>query len=109
MGKQINIKYPNGEMNVDLLSFVINHNINDIRLLVRKVIAISPHKHEIKQEVLDTIKEIRDANVFYNYIDTYESTHPFYWQRALKPTKDWQMYNKRLDKLTEFSNKYIKE
>ena len=64
MGKQINIKYPNGEMNVDLLSFVINHNINDIRLLVRKVIAISPHKHEIKQEVLDTIKKIRDADVF---------------------------------------------
>lgn len=31
MGKQINIKYPNGEMNLDLLSFVINHNINDIR------------------------------------------------------------------------------
>ena len=109
MGKQINIKYPNGEMNVDLLSFVINHNINDIRLLVRKVIAISPHRHEIKQEVLDIIKEIRNVNIFYNYIDTYESTHPFYWQRALNPTKDWQMYNKRLDKLVEFLNKYIKE
>lgn len=109
MGKQINIKYPNGEMNVDLLSFVINRNINDIRLLVRKVIAISPHKYEIKQEVLDTVKEIRDADVFYNYIDTYESTHPFYWQRVLNPTKDWQMYNKRLDRLTEFLNKYIKE
>lgn len=109
MGKQINIKYPNGEMNVDLLSFVINRNINDIRLLVRKVIAISPHKHEIKQEVLDIIKEIRDADVFYNYIDIYESTHPYYWQRVLNPTKDWQMYNKRLDRLTEFLNKYIKE
>lgn len=109
MGKQINIKYPNGEMNVDLLSFVINHNINDIRLLVRKVIAISPHKHEIKQGILDIIKEIRDANVFYDYINTYESTHPFYWQRALNPTKDWQMYNKRLDRLTEFLNKYTKE
>lgn len=100
MGKQINIKYPNGEMNVDLLSFVINHNINDIRFLVRKVIAISPHKHEIKQGVLDIVKEIRDAD---------ESTHPFYWQRVLNPTKDWQMYNKRLDRLTEFLNKYIKE
>ena len=109
MGKQINIKYPNGEMNVDLLSFVINHNINDIRFLVRKVIAISPHKYEIKQEVLDTIKEIRDADVFYNCIDIYESTHPFYWQRALTPTKDWQMYNKRLDRLAEFLDKYIKE
>lgn len=109
MGKQINIKYPNGEMNVDLLSFVINHNINDIRLLVRKVIAISSHKYEIKQEVLDIIKEIRNADVFQNYIDTYESTHPFYWQRALNPTKDWQMYNKRLDKLVEFLDKYIKE
>ena len=109
MGKQINIKYPNGEMNVDLLSFVINHNINDIRLLVRKVIVISPHKYEIKQDVLDTIKELRDAKVFYNYINTYESTHPFYWQRTLTPTKDWQMYNKRLNKLIEFLNKYIKE
>lgn len=109
MGKQINIKYPNGEMNVDLLSFVINHNINDIRLLVRKVIAISSHQYEIKQEVLDTIKEIRDAKVFYDCIDTYESTHPFYWQRALTPTKDWQMYNKRLNKLIEFLDKYIKE
>lgn len=102
MGKQINIRYPNGEMNVDLLSFVMNHNINDIR-------AISSHKHEIKREVLDTIKEIRDADVFYDYIDTYESTHPFYWQRTLTPTKDWQMYNKRLDKLAEFLDKYIKE
>lgn len=109
MGKQINIKYPNGEMNVDLLSFVINHNINDIRLLVRKVIAISSHKHEIKREILDVIKKIRNADVFYDYIDTYESTHPFYWQRALNPTKDWQMYNKRLDRLTEFLDKYIKE
>lgn len=109
MGKQINIKYLNGEMNVDLLSFVVNHNINDIRLLVRKVIAISSHRHEIKQEVSDIIKEIRNADVFYDYIDTYESTHPFYWQRALTPTKDWQMYNKRLDKLVEFLNKYIEE
>lgn len=109
MGKQINIKYPNGEMNVDLLSFVMNHNINDIRLLVRKVIAISPHKHEIKQVILDTIKEIRNADVFQNYIDTYESTHPFYWQRVLNPTKDWQMYNKRLDRLAEFLDKYIEE
>lgn len=109
MGKQINIKYPNGEMNLDLLSFVINHNINDIRFLVRKVIAISPYKHEIKQGVLDIVKEIRDADIFYNYINIYESTHPYYWQHTLNPTKDWQMYNKRLDRLAEFLNKYIKE
>lgn len=109
MEKIIRIEYPNGEMNINLLSFVIHHNINDIRLLVRKVVAISPHKHEIKQEILDIIKEIRDAYVFDNYIDIYESTHPFYWQRTLEPTKDWQMYNKRLDRLTEFLDRYVKD
>ena len=109
MGKQINIKYPNGEMNVDLLSFVMNHNINDIRLLVRKVIAISSHKYEIKQEILEAIEEIRDSDMFYNYVDTYEDTHPYYWQREQAPTKDWHVYTKRLDRLTEFLDKYIKD
>lgn len=109
MEKIIKIEYPNGEMNVDLLSFVIHRNINDIRFLVRKVIAISPHKHEIKQEVLDIIKEIRDEDVFYDYINIYEGAHPFYWQRTLTPTKDWQMYNKRLNKLTEFLDRYVKD
>lgn len=109
MGKQINIKYPNGEMNVDLLSFVMNHNINDIRLLVRKVIAISSRKYEIKQEILEAIEEIRDSDMFYNYVDTYEDTHPYYWQREQAPTKDWHVYTKRLDRLTEFLDKYIKD
>lgn len=109
MEKIIKIEYPNGEMNVDLLPFVAMHNINDIRFLVRKAIVISPCKHKIKQEILDAINEIRDSDMFYNYVDTYEDTHPYYWQREHVPTKDWRVYTKRLDKLTEFLDKYIKD
>jgi hypothetical protein len=109
MEKTIRITYPNGEMNIDLLPFIAKHNINDIRFLAQKVIAISPHKHETKREILDAINEIRDSDMFYNYVDTYENTHPYYWQRDFMPTKDWQMYNKRLDRLTEFLDRYVKD
>lgn len=109
MEKIIKIEYPNGEMNIDLLPFIAKHNINDIRLLAKKVIAISPYRHKIKQEILETINEIRDSDMFYNYVDTYENTHPYYWQHDFMPTKDWQMYNKRLDRLTEFLDRYVKD
>ena len=109
MEKIIKIEYPNGEMNIDLLPFVAVHNINDIRFLVKKVIAISPRKYEIKQEILEAIEEIRDSDMFYNYVDTYEDTHPYYWQREQAPTKDWHVYTKRLDRLTELLDKYIKD
>jgi hypothetical protein len=51
-------------MNIDLLPFIAMHNINDIRFLAQKVIAISPHKHETKREILDAINEIRDSDMF---------------------------------------------
>jgi len=84
MKKIIRIEYPNGEMNIDLLPFIAKHNINDIRFLAKKVIAISPYRHKIKQEILETINEIRDS-------------------------ENWQMYNKRLDRLTEFLDRYVKD
>jgi hypothetical protein len=96
-------------MNIDLLPFIAMHNINDIRFLAQKVIAISPHKHETKREILDAINEIRDSDMFYNYVDTYENTHPYPWQRDSVPTGDWRMYIKRLDRLTEFLDKYVKD
>lgn len=109
MEKTIRITYPNGEMNIDLLPFIAMHNINDIRFLTQKVIAISPHKHEIKREILEAIEEIRDSDTFFNYIDIWENTHPYYWERECVPTKDWRMYTKRLNRLIEFLDKYIKD
>jgi hypothetical protein len=109
MEKIIKIEYPNGEMNIDLLPFVAMHNINDIRFLVKKVIAISPRKYEIKQEILEAIEEIRDSDMFFNYIDIWENTHPYYWERECIPTGDWRVYTKRLNRLTEFLDKYVKD
>ena len=38
----INIPYKHGEMNIDIVKFLVNRNLNDIRYLCKNIIAISP-------------------------------------------------------------------
>ena len=40
--KMINIPYEHGEMNIDIVKFLVNRNLNDIRYLCKNIIAISP-------------------------------------------------------------------
>lgn len=47
----INIPYEHGEMNIDIVKFLVNRNLNDIRYLCKNIIAISPKRLDIKNEI----------------------------------------------------------
>ena len=57
----INIPYKHGEMNIDIMQFLLHRNLNDIRYLCKNIIAISPKKLDIKHEICYTIEAIRNA------------------------------------------------
>ena len=90
----INIPYNRGEMNIDIVRFLVNRNLNDIRYLCKNIIAISPKKLDIKNEICYTIEAIKNGDIerpkFYN-------------------PKDNGQFEKRMDKMVEFLDKYIKE
>lgn len=90
----INIPYKHGEMNIDILKFLMNRNLNDIRYLCKNIIAISPKRLDIKNEICYTIKAIRNGNIekpkFYN-------------------PKDNERFETKMDRIVEYLNKYIKE
>ena len=90
----INIPYKHGEMNIDIVKFLINRNLNDIRYLCKNIIAISPKRLDIKNEICYTIEAIRNGNIekpkFYN-------------------PKDNERFETKMDRIVEYLNKYIKE
>ena len=90
----INIPYNRGEMNIDILRFLVNRNLNDIRKLCKNIIAISPKKLDIKNEICYTIEAIKNGDIerpkFYN-------------------PKDNGQFEKRMDRMIEYLNKYVKE
>lgn len=57
----INIKYGYfeniGEMNIDIVKFVENRNIKDIKFLCKKVVAISWNRAEITKEIIKICNE----------------------------------------------------
>ena len=59
----INIPYEHGEMNIDIIKFLVNRNLNDIRYLCKNIIAISPKRLDIKNEIRYTIGAIRDGDI----------------------------------------------
>lgn len=89
----INIQYKHGEMNIDIVMFLINRNINDIRDLC-KIISISPQRLDIKNEVCYTINTLRRGNI----------DRPCFMKK-----KDDEYFEKKLNKMIEFLDKYIKE
>ena len=90
----INIPYKHGEMNIDIIKFLVNRNLNDIRCLCKNIIAISPKKLDIKNEICYTIEAIRNGDIekpkFYN-------------------PKDNERFETKMDRIVEYLNKYIKE
>lgn len=93
-GNMINIPYKHGEMNIDIMQFLLHRNLNDIRYLCKNIIAISPKKLDIKHEICYTIEAIRNGNIekpkFYN-------------------PKDNERFETKMDRIVEYLNKYIKE
>lgn len=90
----INIPYKHGEMNIDIMKFLVNRNLNDIRYLCKNIIAISSKKLDIKNEICYTIEAIRNGNV---------ERPKFY-----KP-KGNEQFETKMDRIIEYLNKYIKE
>ena len=90
----INIPYKHGEMNIDVVRFLVNRNLNDIRYLCKNIIAISPKRLDIKNEICYTIEAMRSGNIerpkFYN-------------------PKDNERFETKMDRIVEYLNKYIKE
>ena len=90
----INISYKHGEMNIDIVKFLVNRNLNDIKYLCTNIIAISLNGLVIKNEICYTIEAIRNGDIerpkFYN-------------------PKDNERFEKKMSRMVEYLNKYIKE
>lgn len=90
----INIPYKHGEMNIDIVRFLVNRNLNDIKYLCKNIIAISPNRLDIKNEICYTIEAIRSGDIerpkFYN-------------------PKDNERFEKKMGRMIEYLDKYIKE
>lgn len=90
----INIPYKHGEMNIDIMKFLVNRNLNDIRYLCKNIIAISPKKLDIKHEICYTIEAIRNGDI----------ERPRFYK-----SKDNKQFEKKMSRMIECLDKYIKE
>lgn len=90
----INIPYKHGEMNIDIVKFLVNRNLNDIRYLCKNIIAISPNRLDIKNEICYIIEAIRNG----------DTERP----KFHKP-KDNEQFEKKMNRMIEYLDKYIKE
>ena len=90
----INIPYKHGKMNIDIVKFLVNRNLNDIRYLCKNIIAISPKRLDIKSEICYIIEAIRNGDI----------ERP----KFHKP-KDNEQFEKKMSRIIEYLDKYIKE
>ena len=81
-------------MNIDIIRFLVNRNLNDIRYLCKNIIAISPKRLDIKNDICYTIEAIRNGDI---------EKPKFY-----KPKENEQFENK-MSKTIEYLDKYIKD
>lgn len=93
-GNMINISYNHGEMNIDILKFLVNKNLNDIRYLCKNIIAISLKKLDIKHEICYTIEAIRNGDI----------ERPRFYK-----SKYNAQFEKKMSRMIEYLDKYIKE
>ena len=92
--RMINIPYKHGKMNIDIVKFLVNRNLNDIRFLCKNIIAISPKRLDIKSEICYIIEAIRNGDI----------ERP----KFHKP-KDNEQFEKKMSRIIEYLDKYIKE
>ena len=90
----INIPYEHGEMNIDIVKFLVNRNLNDIRYLCKNIIAISPKRLDIKNEICYTIGAIRDGDIE---------------RPKFHKSKDYEQFEKKMTRMIEYLDKYIEE
>lgn len=90
----INISYKHGEMNIDIVKFLMNRNLNDIRYLCKNIIAISPDRLDIKDKICYTINAIRNGDI----------KRPRFYK-----SKYNVQFEKKMSKMIEYLDKYIKE
>ena len=81
-------------MNIDIVKFLVNRNLNDIRYLCKNIIAISPKRLDIKSEICYIIEAIRNGDI----------ERP----KFHKP-KDNEQFEKKMSRIIEYLDKYIKE
>lgn len=90
----INIPYKHGEMNIDVVRFLVNRNLNDIKYLCKNIIAISSKRLDIKNEICYTIEAIRNGDIekpkFYN-------------------PKYNEQFETKMNRMIEYLDKYVKE
>lgn len=92
--QMINIPYKHGEMNIDIVKFLVNRSLNDIRYLCKNIIAISSKRLDIRNEIYYTIEAIRNGDI---------ERPKFY-----KP-KDNEQFEKKMSRMIEYLDKYIVE
>ena len=90
----INIPYKHGEMNIDIMKFLVNRNLNDIRYLCKNIIAISPKRLDIKNDICYTIEAIRNGDI----------EKPKFYK-----SKDNEQFENKMGRMIEYLDKYIKE
>lgn len=90
----LNIPYKHGEMNIDIVRFLVNRNLNDIRYLCKNIISISPNRLDIKNEICYTINAIKNGDIE---------------KPKLYNQKDNEQFEKKMGRMIEYLDKYIKE
>lgn len=81
-------------MNIDIIKFLVNRNLNDIRYLCKNIIAISPKRLDIKNEICYTIEAIRKGDI----------KNPKFYK-----SKDNEQFENKMSKMIEYLDKYIKD
>lgn len=90
----INVPYRHDEMNIDIIKFLVNRNLNDIKYLCKNIIAISPKRLDIKNEICYTIEAIRKGDI----------KNPKFYK-----SKDNEQFENKMSKMIEYLDKYIKD
>ena len=80
-------------MNIDIVKFLVNRDLNDIRYLCKNIIAISPKRLDIKNEICYTIEAMRNGDI---------KRPKFY-----KP-KDNERFETKMTRIIEYLDKYVK-
>lgn len=90
----MNIQYDRGEMNIDIVKFLVNRNLNDIGYLCKNIIAISPKRLDIKNEICYTIEAMRSGDI----------ERPKFYH-----LKDNERFEKKMSRMIEYLDKYVKD
>lgn len=81
-------------MNIDIVKFLVNRNLNDIRYLCKNIIAISSKRLDIKSDICYTIEAIRNGDI----------EKPKFYK-----SKDNEQFENKMSRMIGYLDKYIKD